>query len=176
VGIGAAVYAWDKIIKPTEIANLVGSPSISVSPPISQAYPGGKVTAKISWQNPSSSSVQYGVQGDVLVNGQVQGHWWVSDAVNAAALAAYKNSPQTYLQYELAPQNRVAVVTVGPGQTGSVTLVTDLTYPASQETWTFMIQPNYRSGLLVRDPLGTSESAIASAAPSRFVLVIPKVK
>lgn len=168
-GLGVGVYAADKggllklpgIFTPAQ--NYVGSPSISFQPGISTPYPLGVSIATLQWQNTSSAEITYGVQGYIVANGAVGGHWWASLAVAQNALAAARSGGSAALaQYTANVADRVSVQQVAAGGTGTARLFAQLATKES-ETWIFVIKPKYASGLVATDPQGAPAGNIVPA-------------
>lgn len=175
IGAAAGGYALQKA-GPTANQQITAV-TVTLTPAVQNPYPAGWSQAVLRWTNPTATTVAYGIQGDIIVGGVVAGHWWTSRAVDTAALNAYQSGGNAALQpFELKPQNRVAVVSVAAGQQGSATLVTHLgrsIQVGGPETWSFVVQPNYRSGMVISDPIGTSASRVSGS--SRWVLAVPRV-
>jgi hypothetical protein len=170
LGAGAVVYAADKLGWLKSIipgggtpSQYVLSPTASFQPGLTTPYPLGVTAATITWQNPSANTVTYGVQGYIVANGNVDGHWWSSLTAAEQALAASRKGGATALApYVSNVALRVAAVQVAAGQQGSVKLFAQLATPETEQ-WIFLVKPNYTGGLVATDPQGSNASSTAPA-------------
>ena len=127
------------------------------------------ITATVSWQNPTSQAITYGVQGAVIQApplgdpGLVGGHWWASQASLQQAAVAYGGGDRTGRAAAAAlaaiPGNRVVTVRVGPGERGTVQLYGQPAIVQGEEWW-FWIRTYTGTGLLVSDPVNTHISQL----------------
>lgn len=179
-GVGGAVYAYQQQKGTGSNSTAVSNLQVSLNPPGQNPYPTGWSTATVTWKNTSNAAVTYGVQGGIVTNGLVSGHWWTSQgAYNAAKNAYITGGNPGLVPYETSPPNRVATQTVQPGGTGRVTLTTKLETTAQvhgPEQWTFLVLPSYKTGLVVKDTLGTSASKLSQSKFTRYQITVPKVQ
>lgn len=167
LGAGAVVYAADKLGWLKSIIPGGGTPSQYISlgnpsfqPGMTTPYPLGVSAVTLNWTNPTAQTVTYAVQGFIVANGAVNGHWWTTLAVAETALAASRKGGATALApYVSNALNRLVIQQVEAGQPGSAKLYTQLAVPES-ETWIFVIKPNWSGGFVVTDPQGAPASNI----------------
>jgi len=167
-GVGYAGWklGWFKGIVPPSAANYVQVMEVSFQPGATSPYPLGVSVATVTWQNPSSAAVAYGVQAYIVSGGVVNGHWWTSLAAAESAMQASRSGGSAALApYVANVVDRVAVVTVQAGQQGTARLYEQLALPES-ETWIFLVHPLYTGGLVATDPQGANASSIAQAGDS----------
>ncbi len=170
LGAGAVVYAADKLGWLKSIIPGGGTPSQYISlgnpsfqPGMTTPYPLGVSAVTLNWTNPTAQTVTYAVQGFIVANGAVNGHWWTSLAAAEQALQASRSGGATALApYVSNVALRVATVQVAAGQPGSARLYAQLATPET-ETWIFLVEPNYTGGLVATDPQGANAGNIAPA-------------
>lgn len=125
----------------------VTGPSITFSPGQTvKAYQ--TLTATVTWQNQSTTTNLYGVQGAVIdSSGAVLGHFFLNAALDQTA-----NQSQ--------PSARIQSQSVATGGKGRVTLVTT-PHVAGNYTVLFWIADNPPAGqLIAQDPQGVAQSSI----------------
>lgn len=166
-GLGVGVYAWEKsgfkLPSFGSPQNYIQGQQVTFSPTLSAGapYPLGASTATVTWQNPGTAAVTYGVQGYIIAGNSVDGHWWTAASTAQSALQAARTGGSGALaQFAANIPNRVAVVTVQPGAPGTARLYANLA-AQEQETWIFLIRPTYTGGLVAIDPQGAPAGNIA---------------
>ena len=167
VGIAGVAYG---ILHAKSAAVTPGQPQVAFNPRMPFAPVNQTIAATVTWVNPSTSAISFGVQGFVIEGSQapynvVGGHFWTSANLAQQAIAAYfaGNTSQA-AQLATAAANRVYSTTVQPGQTGIATLY-DILTPAAGQRFVFLLAANPPGGRLIfSDPTGTPLSAFQKAA------------
>lgn len=171
VGAGGILYAADKLgwLKwllgggGGSPSNYVLTPSATFFPALKSPYPLGPASATVTWTNPSQQTVMYGVQGWVVANGAVNGHWWSSlQAAEAALAASRKGGIAALAPYVSNIADRVVAVSVAPGRQGKAVLYEQFALPETEQ-WIILVKPNYTGGMIASDPQGAPAGGIAPA-------------
>lgn len=166
VGGGAVAYVLTQAkagaVTPTQAG-------VQYSPKMPLAAVNQTIAATVTWTNPSTSAVTFGVQGLVIEGSQapynvVGGHFWTSANLAQQAVATYfaGNTSQA-AQLATVAANRVYSTTVQPGQTGIATLY-DILTPAAGQRFVFLLAASPPAGKLIfADPTGTAVARFQKA-------------
>ena len=168
VGVGGLAYVGFEYYRRRAASGLAMALSAAPAPP-------GQVSQlTVNVTNSGSSSVRVGVQAAFVESGNiVGGHWFTSAQAAQAAVAAFQSGGnQAAAQYVSNPADRVAVVTVAPGQTVPVTLYSEVTGGPGAYPFIVWTEPD-PIGLIVADTTGRAVTTPTGAKAQTGTLQVP---
>lgn len=158
-GVGAVAYVASQYLK-SRSAALVRNASVTTEPPGPLQAGTRMMTLTVTWENPTSKSVTYGVQAATIDGDLVSGHWFTTQETARDAVLKYQQGDIHGSQILASnPFYRVPYVTVGPGQRGQVQLHEVITLQPGQ-VWFVWIQTANGGRLIVDDLLGTHVTSL----------------